>query len=552
MLDQELIEIRTSAVWALEQVWNYVRTVCDALQIPVDAAVQESELALERASDDAARFKLWVQLSQLLPDPAPVALAVATRLLQADRGVHDVAQGRAGSAKATFQEHWPVGTADQSLLRNLREKHSAEMGRKLASCNARLRSLRQAEEDGAALRIEVRMLEARLAEEVAWRRTLQGRLHSKGGEATPSKPPTPQGFTPCSSYLPPAPTSARSGRGTTGVPSVQASGGCPAAALPDELLQELGLVLRRLVVGLGSSAAELPQPAPQRRGGHFEVGRQTLDLEAHVWDVQRRCASAWRTPGVRRVSLEVERNGQGNLLQMGAERRKVRLAVGEDGSLLCALLNGSYVPLELLLLLHELNNIAHSVGLGMSTGIYEEDDYEDDYEEDECDELEGTARAVPVPRPPAPVSPLPLPPVLAAAMPPAPAGAFYPMAAAVGVATLRPALGMGQYPFAVPTGPALVPMPSSATLSHCASSCGAFAQPTGPVARPNVVPGLLTNTHRLAATAGMAMPVAVHAPVPVASAPTPRAFAGGMVVPGMTATRLLPPQHTVLLSRQPM
>lgn len=402
MVDQDLIEVRTSAVWALEQVWRYFRTACASLGAQLDVTLQESELALEQATDDATRFKLWVQLAQTLPDhpetPVPTVEASTTvttpkaahsevttasvpdqvvHALSVLNGFVDAASSFDRSTSVGDDRGTPFGTvnsgvaapsstgcrptsdvdvsivlrgSERAALKTLREKH-ASMGRKLANCNARIHRLRDAEEQCLVLRLQVQTLEARFAEEQTARRNLQTKLKAMNSQCQSAS----------SSYTPPVLISGRTTPGRSA--SAQAIPTAPNA-FPDELLKEFGAALRRLSYAGGfDSDLERLRTLRTRKGRRSSSGlpNANSDLELQVREVRRRCAAAWRTTAVQTVRMDVERNGQGSLLQFGIEQRKVRLAIGDDGTVLCTLMNGSYVPLEFLLLLHELNFIASQV-----------------------------------------------------------------------------------------------------------------------------------------------------------------------------------------------
>jgi len=146
----------------------------------------------------------------------------------------------------------------------------------------------------------------------------------------------------------------------------------PATAMPDELLRELGAALRKLAVrasdaregwpcGDAVDAATKGSMAGQGATSTLTDASSTF-LQSRVREVQQRCIALWRTPAVETAEPIVEWKDDAFMLCLHPGEKQIRLAIGENGTPLCAYPDGSCVPLEMLLLSYELQSAAMRPG----------------------------------------------------------------------------------------------------------------------------------------------------------------------------------------------
>mmetsp|Transcript_10366 Transcript_10366/g.18557 ORF Transcript_10366/g.18557 Transcript_10366/m.18557 type:complete len:952 (-) Transcript_10366:61-2916(-) len=127
-----------------------------------------------------------------------------------------------------------------------------------------------------------------------------------------------------------------------------------ASSLPEELLRELGVALRKLSAASGGhdeDELDTGRALGMQSGARNpEIAEDRDPLEVSACVVQQKCAAAWRIPAVQNLTLSVERTDEECLLLLNPGQRRIRMVLGDGGAPLCVYRDGALVPLELVLL----------------------------------------------------------------------------------------------------------------------------------------------------------------------------------------------------------
>jgi len=254
------------------------------------------------------------------------------------------------------------GQSTAASLRNLREENAVELSRKVADLNVRLSRQRDVEAENQRLRHDVQVLEARLLEGDRVRQLLQIQL-SKWERADARRREVQR--------------QAKAAADAAAQEPERDSRPTAAPVLPDELLREIGVLLRKLHASCGEPVLDDPSismgeggvagggngTVPATGGTAQATPRDTIvaesDVEARVLEAQQRCAKIWRSPAVANTELVMESGpGEEHAVRFGAGQRRLQLTIGEGGAPLCVYRDGSRVPVEVPLLCMAMNGLA--------------------------------------------------------------------------------------------------------------------------------------------------------------------------------------------------